>query len=75
MMRLLGRFIELAEGASAAGVHPDAIARLPCRRQLQRMGEDIGNTELGRFAELQSIVEREFAGLAPEQEGSDAAHG
>jgi V/A-type H+-transporting ATPase subunit A len=75
MMRLIGRFLDLAEAAQAAGAHPDEIARLPCRRLLQRMGEDIGNDALPRFAELQAAVEREFAALAREKEGSDAAHG
>jgi len=75
MMRLLGRFIELAETALAAGVAPDAIARMACLRPLQRMGEDIGEGELPRFAALQADVEREFAELTRTSEGADAAHG
>ena len=75
MMRLIARFIDLAEEALAAGAHPDDIARLPCVRQVQRMGEDIGNDELPRFDALLAAVEREFAGLARAKEGADAAHG
>jgi V/A-type H+-transporting ATPase subunit A len=75
MMRLVGRFVELAEAATAAGVRPDRIARLACLRPLQRMGEEIGDDELPRFGTLQATMESEFAGLAHEHEGSDAAHG
>ena len=75
MMRLIARFIELAEEALAAGAHPDDIARLPCVRQVQRMGEEIGNDELARFDALLAAVEREFAGVARAKEGTDAAHG
>ena len=60
MMRLIGRFIDLAEQAVAAGVSPDQIVRLDCMRPLQRMAEEIGNDELQRFAELEARVEREF---------------
>ena len=75
MMRLLGRFIDLAEAALAAGIEPERIGALQCLRALQRMGEDIGDNELGRLAELEARVEREFAQLAPAREASDAAHG
>ena len=74
MMGLLGRFIDLAETALAAGVEPERIAGMESLRALQRMGEDIGDGELGRFAELQARVERELAQLTPEKEASDAAH-
>jgi V/A-type H+-transporting ATPase subunit A len=75
MMRLIGRFVDLAEEALAEGVHPEAIARLSCVRQVQRMGEEIGNDELARFDDLLAVVEREFAALARPREGTDAAHG
>ena len=39
------------------------------------MGEDVGDNELGRLAELEARVEHEFAQLAPAREASDAAHG
>jgi len=75
MMRLLGRFIDLAESALAAGAEPERIAAIPCLRALQRMGEEIADHELARLAELEARVEREFAQLAPVTEARDAAHG
>ncbi len=75
MMRLIGRFIELAERASAAGIRPERLARMACLRPLQRMGEEIRDSELPRFTDLQAAMEAEFAELVHESEGSDAAHG
>jgi V/A-type H+-transporting ATPase subunit A len=75
MMRLIGRFIDLADAAVAAGVLPSRIAQLDCLRPLQRMGEEIGDGELARFAELQAQMEREFAAVIPAVEGRDAAYG
>lgn len=63
MMRLIGRFIDLAEAAVAAGARPDQIVSLDCMRPLQRMAEEIGNDELPRFVELEARVERAFAQL------------
>ncbi len=65
MMKLLARFIVLAEAAQANGTPPDALAALPVMRALQRMGEDIGNEDLPRFGELAARLEREFAPLLP----------
>ena len=53
----------------------DAIARLACVRQVQRMGEEIGNDELPRFDALLAVVEREFAELAQPKDVIDATHG
>ena len=75
MMRVLGRFIDLAETAATAGVRPAKLARMECLRPLQRMGEEIGDGELPRFAELEAAMEREFATLTHDREGSDAPHG
>jgi len=75
MMRVIGRFIDLAEAAAAAGVRPDQLARMACLRPLQRMGEEIGDGELPRFAEIEAAMEREFAELTHASEASDAAHG
>jgi V/A-type H+-transporting ATPase subunit A len=88
MMRLLGRFIDLADAALEAGAVPEHIAAIPCLRALQRMGEDIGDDEMPLFAELEARMERDFAQLAPQpaerasppvepavQEPPDAAHG
>jgi V/A-type H+-transporting ATPase subunit A len=63
MLRLLVRFIELAERAAAEGVTPEQIAALDVMRPLSRMGEDIGEGELERLAELERKVEQAFATL------------
>ena len=80
MMKLLGRFIDLAEAALFAGATPEAFAALPCLRALQRMGEDIGDEQLPRFAELEARLEREFAQITAaggnaSQEAGDETHG
>ena len=75
MMRVLGRFIDLAENAAGAGVRPADLARMACLRPLQRMGEEIRDSELPRFAAIEAAMEREFAELIHASEGSDAAHG
>jgi V/A-type H+-transporting ATPase subunit A len=75
MMRVLGRFIDLAEAAAAAAVRPDRLAAMACLRPLQRMGEEIGDGDLPRFAQIEAAMEREFAQLAHDTETADAAHG
>ncbi len=75
MMRILGRFFDLAEIALAANVHPERIARMACMRPLQRMGEDIGEGDAARFAELQAAMEREFETFTHTGETRDATHG
>jgi V/A-type H+-transporting ATPase subunit A len=63
MMRLVARWIDLAHAALAAGVELTAISTLPCLRSLSRMGEEIGNHELPRFAQLLARMDTEFAAL------------
>jgi V/A-type H+-transporting ATPase subunit A len=75
MMKLVGRFCDLAERAVAGGVAPSAIAQLDSLRALARMGEDVGNGELERCAQIAAAMERQFAQLARAAEGADAAHG
>jgi V/A-type H+-transporting ATPase subunit A len=80
MMRLLGRFVDLAEAALAAGAEPEAIGAIGCMRPLQRMGEEIGDDELPRLEALAARMEREFAQLAAPAapapvETADATHG
>ena len=74
MMRLVGRFVDLAEAAIAAGVHPDRLAELPSLRPLQRMGEDIPDAEVARFATLEADLDRDFAELMRSHEAGDATH-
>ncbi len=61
MMRLLARFVELAEQAVAGGVAPEALARLPVFRRLSRMGEDIPEDALAQYQALESELEQAFA--------------
>ena len=85
MMRLLGRFIDLAEAALAAGVEPERIAALGCLRALQRMGEEIADDELAAPGRTRSApgariraarAASRHAGRAhPPTEARDAAHG
>jgi V/A-type H+-transporting ATPase subunit A len=63
MMRLVARWIDLAHAALAQGVELGAISTLPCLRSLSRMGEEIGNDEQPRFAQLLARMETEFAAL------------
>ncbi len=75
MMRVIGRFIDLAEAAVQAGARPERLTQMACLRPLQRMGEEIRDTELPRFAEIEAAMEREFGELTRGSEASDAAHG
>jgi V/A-type H+-transporting ATPase subunit A len=73
MMRLLGHFIDLAEGALAAGVAPERMAAMRCVRPLQRMGEEIADDALPRLEVLKAAIESEFEEL--EKEAANATHG
>jgi V/A-type H+-transporting ATPase subunit A len=71
MMRLLGRFIDLAEGALQRGVSPEAVAALAVLRPLQRMGEDLGEDAGEAFSTLEDTLLAAFAALTVE--ASDAS--
>jgi V/A-type H+-transporting ATPase subunit A len=79
MMRLLVHFVELAESAASFGVAPEQVGTLDIMRPLTRMGEDIGEGQLDRLAELERKVEAAFSTLVvasspvPPAEGSHAA--
>jgi len=73
MMRIIGRFIELATQAVAAGLAPDRLARLECLRPLVRMGEEIGNDESEKFDAVGAALEAEFHALIPTPEKRDEA--
>jgi V/A-type H+-transporting ATPase subunit A len=75
MMKLAGRFCDLAEQAVGQGVAPAALTQLPVWRMLVRMGEDVPQAELNRFEEISMALERAFAAIMPTPERSDAAHG
>jgi V/A-type H+-transporting ATPase subunit A len=73
MMRLVGRFIDLATLAVAAGVAPDRLSRLACLRPLMRMGEDIGNDDPAGFEAVGAALEADFHDLIPAPEPRDEA--
>jgi V/A-type H+-transporting ATPase subunit A len=75
MMRLIGRFIDLAEAAVATGIDPERMSRMACVRSLQRMGEEISDSELTRFGHLEAAMDDEFARLTHDAEATDAPHG
>jgi V/A-type H+-transporting ATPase subunit A len=75
MMRLVAKFITLAETAVAAGVHPQALSTLACLRGLQRMGDEIADGELERFKDLEARLDREFAALRAGVSAAAAASG
>jgi V/A-type H+-transporting ATPase subunit A len=64
MLGLILRFAELSEQALAAGTPISAIASMPVRRRLQRMGEEIGDDRREQFEELGAELERAFAASA-----------
>jgi len=66
MMRLLARFIDLAERAVATGVAVDDIGNQPVVRRLRRMAEDIAEDEMQRFDELAQALESTFSSLSEE---------
>jgi V/A-type H+-transporting ATPase subunit A len=78
MLRLLVKYFDHAEAAVNAGQTPEQLAQMPALRALQRMGEEIGDGQLERLAELEARIDREFAALthtasqAPAMEASDA---
>jgi V/A-type H+-transporting ATPase subunit A len=66
MMRLLGRFLDLAEQAVEAGVVPQRLAELDVYRSLQRMGEEVAEGEWDRFKVLEERLEQSMTGLVGE---------
>jgi V/A-type H+-transporting ATPase subunit A len=73
MLRLLARWMDLAEAALAEGATLAALAAVPSLRALARMGEEIGNGDLPRFDALRERIEAEHTGLAEQPQGGDDA--
>jgi hypothetical protein len=65
--------VDQAEAALHAGIGPDRIAAMHVVRPLQRMGEEIAEHELGKFAALEARMEAEFRALAPAPEAERAS--
>ncbi len=68
MLRLVIRFIDLAFAALEGGAAPEEIAGVTVYRRLQRMGEDIGEDQLARFAEIRAELDQQLGGLGARQE-------
>ena len=63
MLKLILRFVTLAEALLADGVPPQRVAELDVLRRLQRMGEEIGESEVEKFSGLSESVEAAMANL------------
>jgi len=63
MMRLIGTFIEGAEGLLKAGVAPERVAEAEVFRGLLRMGEEIPEGDWERFSQLDRELGRTFRQL------------
>jgi V/A-type H+-transporting ATPase subunit A len=72
MMRLLGRFLELADEAVELGVPPEALTGTEVYRRVLRMGEEIAEGEWTRFEELAEAVEHLFAELSASRSAAAA---
>jgi V/A-type H+-transporting ATPase subunit A len=72
MMRLLGRFIELARDAVASGTAPEELTRKEVYRRLLRMGEDIAEGDWEQFSVLDKQIESTIAALR--RGGLEAEH-
>ena len=71
MMRLIVRFIELAEEALANGAGVERIQDLPILRRLQRMGEEVGEEQMATFRQLGNQLESAFAPLVGDGTGEE----
>ena len=66
MLRVLMRFVELSRRAVERGVEVERIEALPLLRRLRRMGEEIGNDQLERFAPLEREIGESLEALERE---------
>ena len=63
MMQLINRFIRLSEDAVDLDIGIETISSLPVLRKLMRMGEEIGEDDLEKFAELNTELDSAFTDL------------
>ena len=63
MISVLLAFMDRAEAAVQAGVAPSRLAELPVVRQLQRLGEEYGEGDLRKLAQLPRQLDYEFDSL------------
>lgn len=69
MMRLIGRFLDVAQEGLGLGVAPETFAEAPLFRRLMRMGEDISEGDWDGF----SALEREISATAEHLLGAATA--
>ena len=67
MLAVLLQFMDRAEAAVQAGIHPSRLAQMKILRQLQRLGEEFGEADLRRLALLPRELDYEFDTLQPVQ--------
>jgi V/A-type H+-transporting ATPase subunit A len=65
MISILLAFMDRAEAAVQAGVPPARLAEMPVVRQLQRLGEEFGEGEVRKLAQLPRQLDYEFDALQP----------
>ncbi|MBF0310857.1 MAG: V-type ATP synthase subunit A [Magnetococcales bacterium] len=71
MMVVLERFLDAAQQVVEAGGDVEVLARLPVLRRVQRMGEDIPETSLELFDQLEKDLDLALSGLQSGQEGGN----
>jgi V/A-type H+-transporting ATPase subunit A len=65
MLAVLLHFMDRAEAAVLAGMPPARLAEMKILRQLQRLGEEFGETDLKRLSLLPREIDYEFDVLQP----------
>ena len=65
MLTVLLHFMDRAEAAVQAGMPPARLAEMKILRQLQRLGEEFGETDLKRLTLLPREIDYEFDVLQP----------
>lgn len=67
MQRVIVRFVKLAREAVAADIEVEEIRGMNVFRRLQRMGEEISESDIERFDDLAGDIDNEFARLHREE--------
>jgi len=57
--------MDRAEAAVQSGISPARLAEMPIVRQLQRLGEEFGENDLRKLAQLPKQLDYEFDSLQP----------
>jgi V/A-type H+-transporting ATPase subunit A len=65
MISILLAFMDRAEAAVQSGISPARLAEMPIVRQLQRLGEEFGENDLRKLAQLPKQIDYEFDSLQP----------